>query len=100
MFAVTLAAQGWSFDATEELNLLEAASLAGIVLPSSCRNGSCRTCMCSLVSGEIQYRIEWPGLSAEERREGFILPCVAYPCSDLVLGNVAARCLEQTLRGR
>ena len=27
----------------------------------------------------------WPGLSAEEKAEGCILPCVAYPASDLVL---------------
>ena len=27
----------------------------------------------------MTYRIEWPGLSAEEKRVGMILPCVAYP---------------------
>ncbi|RZI81422.1 MAG: 2Fe-2S iron-sulfur cluster binding domain-containing protein [Rubrivivax sp.] len=58
---------------------------AGIELPSSCRNGTCRTCLCRMVSGQVQYRIEWPGLSAEEKHEGHILPCVAYPASDLVL---------------
>jgi ferredoxin len=41
--------------------------------------------MCRLVSGNVAYRIEWPGLSAEEKAEGFILPCVAQPLSDLVL---------------
>ncbi|MFT5036421.1 MAG: ferredoxin [Litorivivens sp.] len=29
--------------------------------------------------------MEWPGLSAEEKAEGFFLPCVAYPASDLVM---------------
>ena len=100
MVVVTLAGQGWTFDATEDLTVLEAASLAGIILPSSCRNGSCRTCMCSLVSGEIQYRIAWPGLSADEKREGFILPCVAYPASDLVIGAVAASRVDPFVCGR
>ena len=34
---------------------------------------------------QVVYRIEWPGLSLDEKREGCILPCVAYPVSDVVL---------------
>jgi len=41
--------------------------------------------MCRLESGRIDYQIEWPGLSVDEKREGFILPCVAQARSDLVL---------------
>jgi hypothetical protein len=37
------------------------------------------------VKGEVAYRIDWPGLSRDEMREGFILPCVAYPMSDVVI---------------
>jgi hypothetical protein len=33
----------------------------------------------------VTYRIEWPGLSAEEKVEGYILPCVAHAASDLTL---------------
>jgi len=62
-------------------------------LPASCRNGTCRTCACRLTSGRIHYRIEWPGLSAEEKSEGWILPCVAYPESDVVLQAPGARSL-------
>jgi hypothetical protein len=29
--------------------------------------------------------MEWPGLSREEKEEGYVLPCAAYPCSDVVL---------------
>jgi hypothetical protein len=39
----------------------------------------------------VHYRIEWPGLSADEKREGYILPCVAYPDSDITLESRAAR---------
>jgi hypothetical protein len=41
--------------------------------------------MCRLVIGRIDYEIEWPGLSAEEKREGLVLPCVARPLTDVVL---------------
>ena len=84
-FSVVVKPYGWTFEAAEETSLLEAARLAGIALPSSCRNGTCRTCLCRLVSGQVAYRIEWPGLSAEEKRDGFILPCVAHPRSDVVI---------------
>jgi ferredoxin len=73
------------FEAPAELPLLLAAQQEGIALPSSCRNGTCRTCICRLLSGEVRYRIEWPGLLPEEKAEGWILPCVAYPASDIVM---------------
>lgn len=65
--------------------LLESALAAGIDLLSACRNGTCRVCMRRLLGGRVAYRIEWPGLSAEEKAQGYILPCVAYPASDLLL---------------
>ena len=65
--------------------LLESAGQAGLEMSSSCRNGTCRVCLRQLISGQVRYLIAWPGLSAEEKAQGFILPCVAYPDSDLVL---------------
>ena len=73
------------FEAPACMSLLEAAELAGLQLVSSCRNGTCRSCLCQLSSGKVRYRIEWPGLSFEEKCEGFILPCVAYPVSNVVM---------------
>lgn len=73
------------FDAPESLSVLEAAGFAGVSLPRSCRNGTCRTCLCRLVDGRVRYRIEWPGVSADEKAEGYILPCVAIAESDLVI---------------
>jgi len=67
------------------LSLLEAADAAGIRLPRSCRNGTCRTCRCRLAAGAVRYRIDWPGLSAEERAEGEVLPCVAEALGDVTL---------------
>lgn len=84
-FTILVEPAGWVFDAQETTPLLQAAARERIALPSSCRNGTCRACMCRLLSGHIAYRIEWPGLSPEEKSDGFILPCVAYPHSDLVI---------------
>jgi ferredoxin len=81
--AVTISAM--TFEASATAPLLIAADAAGLRWPSSCRNGSCRTCICRAIDGTVGYRIEWPGLSREEKQEGYILPCVAYPQSDLTL---------------
>lgn len=82
---VALSLQGWGFDAPRDTALATAARAVGIVLPTSCRNGTCRTCLCRLLQGRVSYAIEWPGLSREEKAEGWILPCVARAESDLVV---------------
>ena len=84
-FTVVLEPSGRRFDAPAGVPLLRAAREAGLILPSSCRNGTCRACICRLVSGRVRYGIEWPGLSADEKAEGFILPCVAMPETELVI---------------
>ncbi|HEY8609273.1 MAG TPA: 2Fe-2S iron-sulfur cluster-binding protein [Noviherbaspirillum sp.] len=90
-YSVLLQPAGWRFETNGEATLMEAARCAGIALPASCRNGTCRTCICILVEGRIRHRIEWPGLSAEEKRDGYILPCVACAESDLTLLVPGAR---------
>lgn len=79
-FRLEIAPQGWQLACRPEQTLLLAALAAGVRLPHSCRNGTCRACMSQLTQGRIRYRIEWPGLSAEEKAQGWILPCVAYAC--------------------
>ena len=76
---------GRSFEAPDSLTILEAAGFADLRLPRSCRNGTCRTCMCKMTAGEVRYTIEWPGLSREEKQEGYILPCVAIAQTDVVI---------------
>lgn len=84
-FTVRVEPLGRTFDAPESLTVLEAAGFANLNLPRMCRNGTCRTCLCRLESGSVRYTIEWPGVSAEEKAQGYILPCVAIAQSDLVL---------------
>ena len=71
--------------------VLQACEAAGIALPNSCRNGTCRTCLCRLESGSVRYLVEWPGLSIEEKRENYLLPCVAVPTSDVVVNAPLAK---------
>jgi hypothetical protein len=35
--------------------------------------------------GSVRYEMDWPGLTAEEKAENWVLPCVAYPLEDVVL---------------
>jgi ferredoxin len=82
---ITLAGQEWRFVAQAQSQaqapetVLQAADRAGIRLPSSCRNGTCRTCICLSTSGTVRYK-----------REGYILPCVAIAETDLVIQAPAA----------
>jgi ferredoxin len=76
---------GQQFDAWANQPLLTSLEQGGIDWPSSCRNGTCRTCIGQLAGGQVRYEIEWPGLSAEEKAAGHVLPCVARPCAELVL---------------
>ena len=72
-------------DAWPDQPLLASLEQGGIDWPSSCRNGTCRTCIGQLRAGSVHYQVEWPGLSAEEKAEGYVLPCIAYPESDIEL---------------
>jgi ferredoxin len=85
VFRVTLLPHGQRFDARADESLLKAGLRAMAPLRSSCRVGTCRTCLCRLESGAIAYEIEWPGLTREEKAEGLVLPCVARAVSDVVL---------------
>ncbi len=80
-----IGAEGPSFDAWKQQTLLDSMEQGGLQWPSSCRSGSCRTCLSRLVHGEVRYEMDWPGLSPEEKAEGCVLPCVAYPLTDVVI---------------
>ena len=84
-FTATVTPDGLQVDTQSSQTLLLALEMGGANWPSSCRNGSCRTCIGKLEHGQVRYDIEWPGLSSEELAEGYALPCVAYPCSDIVI---------------
>ena len=61
--------------------ILDLAEHQGLSPPYSCRSGICRTCMCKLVEGEVEY-LEEP-LSAPD--PGCVLLCVSRPKTKLVV---------------
>lgn len=85
LYIARIATTGAQFDAPPDQPLLVSAEQALLNWPSSCRNGTCRTCIGKLSTGQVRYEMDWPGLSAEEKSEGYVLPCVAYPLADVTL---------------
>ncbi len=65
-------------------NLLDFAEAHGLVLDNACREGYCGTCKVRLLSGQVEMASQ-DGLEPADREQGYILPCVAVPLSDLVL---------------
>jgi CDP-4-dehydro-6-deoxyglucose reductase len=77
--------QGRSFSAAPDRTLLDAALDAGLHLEHSCRTGRCGTCKTRLLSGSVQTIAADTCLSAEDRRQGWILTCADAATSDLSL---------------
>ena len=71
----------WS--CSEDETLLASAERQGIDLPSSCRNGTCRTCLVQTQSTDYEYEVQWPGLSLDEKSNGYTLCCDAKPQGDV-----------------
>ncbi|MFV0284018.1 MAG: CDP-6-deoxy-delta-3,4-glucoseen reductase [Castellaniella sp.] len=85
-FKVTVLPANREFVVEPGQTVLDAALAAGIVLPYSCRNGTCSTCEGRVVSGEYDAgpapaRI----LDAADLARGHTLFCQARPISDLVI---------------
>lgn len=84
-FTLTVLPEGRTCQVLPGQTLLDAVLAHGLAWERSCRNGTCRTCLGQVVSGEVRYRVDWPGLSPEEKEWGCVLPCVAEATSDVTL---------------
>jgi 3-ketosteroid 9alpha-monooxygenase subunit B len=60
--------------------LVDVLLAAGIDVPHSCREGRCGSCVCSVVSGEVDMAHS-DVLEPEDRRAGLILACQTRPVS-------------------
>ena len=56
-FKICIQPQSGEFAAPADQTVLQSALNSGYALPSSCRNGVCRTCLCRLHSGRVSYRM-------------------------------------------
>lgn len=72
-----------TIDWPPQSTLVDVLLAAGIEVPHSCREGRCGTCVCSVVSGEVDMAHS-DVLEPEDRRAGLILACQARPVSDSV----------------
>ncbi|MFW5815329.1 MAG: CDP-6-deoxy-delta-3,4-glucoseen reductase [Wenzhouxiangella sp.] len=90
---ITVASSGRSFSARPGETVLSAALRHGIVLPYSCKNGTCASCKCRIVEGTVVYPYNPPSaLEFNDLYAGFGLSCQAVAEGDLI---IEARELEQ-----
>ena len=77
---------GAIFTVNEGESILTAALRQGVMLPYSCKNGTCGSCKGKLESGEVHYPFHPPlALSREEIGDGSALLCQAEPIENLVI---------------
>lgn len=77
--------EGRRFECAPTQTLLSAAVSAGVVIDHSCRTGRCGSCRARVLDGSTRLLGSEPGLSDDERNEGWVLTCMRGAASDLSL---------------
>jgi len=85
-YQVTIAGSGKTFQVRAGESVLIAALRQGVMLPYSCKNGTCGSCKGIIESGEVHYPFHPPlALEKSDFAEGYGLMCQAEPVEDLVI---------------
>lgn len=85
-FTVTIADSGRQFHVAPGETVLNAALRQGVMLPYSCKNGTCGSCKGLIRSGSVHYPFHPPlALDGREIESGHALLCQAAPREDLVV---------------
>ena len=64
--------------------LLDVAEQNDVQIPYDCRQGLCGTCATRVLSGTVQMDVE-AGLTPEQKKAGYVLPCVSRVSGTVVL---------------
>ncbi len=82
---IILDGETFNIKVPEGTPILDAGLDEDIDIPFSCQSGSCGSCQCKILKGEVEME-EQEVLTQEEIEEGYILSCVSFPkSSDLVI---------------
>lgn len=73
---VSFSISGVSAPLREGETILEAAEIAGVEIPFSCRVGECGVCVTKLLQGEVSMGVE-TGLDPADKAQGYVLACQA-----------------------
>ncbi|NND43971.1 MAG: CDP-6-deoxy-delta-3,4-glucoseen reductase [Xanthomonadales bacterium] len=85
-FQVTISGSQTRFTVREGESVLSAALRQGVMLPYSCKNGTCGSCRGNIEHGEVHYPFHPPlALERADIAAGDALLCQAEPLEDLVV---------------
>jgi CDP-4-dehydro-6-deoxyglucose reductase len=81
--------EGRSYPVAPGTSALDALLSGGVEAPHSCKAGTCGSCMMRAVSGAVPEKAQ-AGLKASWKAQGYFLPCVCTPDSDLSVTRVGS----------
>lgn len=85
-FVVTVEPLGRQVVCRDDQSILDACLRAGVWLPHSCTHGTCATCKCEVLDGDVDHGDASSfALMDFERDEGKLLTCCAKPRSDVTI---------------